>query len=302
MLLTTLCKRVLALLLTTTLHTVMAQSWTARCTYHDYEGDQARYGIQAYDDSPGWCGIRYSSLNLARVTAAHTITPQLCGKCLAVQSASSSSAPVHYLLMIDQKGDPGLDIAKTSFQALFPNNNPLDPETCNFAVVDDKFCSGICFGSTDECTPGVRNSLPAYLLPPVTPPPNSQGLGGETGAVGGSKSSTVSGSSLSSSSSSKSSKSSGSSKGRTSPVSTTNPSPPSSSAEGSGGGSISTGSETEGTSQVQQQTLPTYSSSYSNMFFHSSGIQQSSSSGSAVLPNCLSFMMMMILTACFFYN
>ncbi|KAJ3038337.1 hypothetical protein HDV00_000758 [Rhizophlyctis rosea] len=32
---------------------------------------------------------------------------------------------------------------------------------------DDSYCSGVCFGSPGECTPGLRNNLPAYLLPSV---------------------------------------------------------------------------------------------------------------------------------------
>ncbi|KAJ3278737.1 hypothetical protein HK104_002067 [Borealophlyctis nickersoniae] len=140
--------------------------WTeVPCTYHDYEGDKANLGA-AYDNSPGWCGIRYSALNAARITAIDTMHESLCGKCLEIAS-SSGSGPSQYVLAIDQKGAPGLDVARTSFAAAFPGSNPLDPQSCMYRIVADEMCAGVCFGSAQECTPGVRNLLPAYLLPPV---------------------------------------------------------------------------------------------------------------------------------------
>ncbi|KAJ3038368.1 hypothetical protein HDV00_000789 [Rhizophlyctis rosea] len=154
---------------------VAAQWESGPCTYHDYEGDKELLGF-AYDSSPGWCGTRYSSLYVARVTAVSTMNPALCNKCLEIQS-SSGSGPSAYVLAIDQKGAPGLDVAKTSFASIFPGQNPLDPQNCRWRVVDDSYCSGVCFGSPEECTPGLRNNLPAYLLPSVG---SSGGGGGST--------------------------------------------------------------------------------------------------------------------------
>ncbi|KAJ3278135.1 hypothetical protein HK104_002611 [Borealophlyctis nickersoniae] len=156
----------LALLASLTRTSIAAPAgWTqVPCTYHDYEGDKARFG-PAYDNNPGWCGIRYSALNAARITAISTMDEHLCGKCLEITSSSSGSGPSQYVLAIDQKAAPGLDIARTSFAAMFPGSNPLDPQTCMYRIVADSMCTGVCFG--EECTPGTRNALPAYLLPPV---------------------------------------------------------------------------------------------------------------------------------------
>ncbi|KAI8929665.1 hypothetical protein BC831DRAFT_442533 [Entophlyctis helioformis] len=137
---------------------------TGRCTYHPYESDGLRLG-QAYDNSPGWCGYRYSALNIARITALHGITAAECGNCLQIQS-SSGVGPLAHVLVVDQKGDPGLDVAKSSFAALFPGENPLDQQVCRWRVVGIEHCRGVCGGP--ECAvPGVRNLLPAYLMAPL---------------------------------------------------------------------------------------------------------------------------------------
>ncbi|RKO96069.1 hypothetical protein CAUPRSCDRAFT_12231, partial [Caulochytrium protostelioides] len=102
------------------------------CTYHNYEGDMATFGPTAYDNSPGWCGYRYSSMDLSRVMAMNSIQAATCNSCWAVRSATDASSPTRYILAIDQKGAEGLDIAKSSFEAIFPNANPADPQTCNW--------------------------------------------------------------------------------------------------------------------------------------------------------------------------
>ncbi|KAJ3272849.1 hypothetical protein HDV01_005172 [Terramyces sp. JEL0728] len=137
-----------------------------RCTYHPYEEDMKSLG-SAYDNSPGWCGIRYTMLNVARIVAVHGLGAGNCNMCL--EMANASGGPSVYILAVDQKGDPGLDVAKSSFQAAFPNSNALDPEVCKWRVVDHSHCGGICVGSPDECTVGQRNLLPAYLLPKLPP-------------------------------------------------------------------------------------------------------------------------------------
>ncbi|KAJ3289354.1 hypothetical protein HK104_007522 [Borealophlyctis nickersoniae] len=139
-----------------------AQAWSngVRCTYHDYEGDKSRLGT-SYDDSPGWCGYRYSVLDVSRITAVSGMDVALCGKCLEISGANGG--PSTYVMAVDQKGDPGLDVARTSFAKTFPGSNPLDPQSCRYRVVSDDYCAGICNGA--ECKPGVRNYLPAYLLP-----------------------------------------------------------------------------------------------------------------------------------------
>jgi hypothetical protein len=140
--------------------TVFAQ---VLATYHDYEGDRATLG-RAYDNSPGWCGIRYSVLNVARITAVNGLGESMCNQCLEVQNANGG--PIVYVLAVDQKQGPGLDIARSSYAALTPAANPLDPQQVRYRVVDHSNCAGICQGTADECTPGRRNLLPANLLPP----------------------------------------------------------------------------------------------------------------------------------------
>ncbi|KAL2911796.1 hypothetical protein HK105_208729 [Polyrhizophydium stewartii] len=148
--------------------TVAAQSaassdWkTGRCTYHPYQEDLARLG-SAYDNSPGWCGIRYTALDITRVVAVNGVTAGDCAQCLEFRNAAGG--PSELVLIIDQKGDPGLDVSRSSFSAAFPGQNPLDPQTCAWRIVDPSNCAGICRGSALECTPGQRNLLPASMLP-----------------------------------------------------------------------------------------------------------------------------------------
>ncbi|RKO97737.1 hypothetical protein CAUPRSCDRAFT_10612 [Caulochytrium protostelioides] len=140
---------------------------TGRCTYHDYEALQKEYTPSVFDNSPGWCGYRYSSMRLTHVMAMNGVTGLKCNTCYAVRDAVRADTPTQYILAIDQKGDPGLDIALTAFKQIFPNENPLDPQTCSWEEVDASNCFDICRGAAEECTQGVRNSLPAFLLGPA---------------------------------------------------------------------------------------------------------------------------------------
>ena len=151
----------LLLLIASSFRFVSAQSGTVRCTFHDYEGTFNTFGMQL-DYSPPYCGMRYSVLNNARVMAVSFMEPGMCNQCIQVFGASGSSA---YILAVDRKEADGLDIAGSSFQALFPGSNVLDPQTCSYQVVDHSYCAGICSGSAEECTLGVKNNLPANLLP-----------------------------------------------------------------------------------------------------------------------------------------
>jgi hypothetical protein len=145
-------------ILVTLISSVYAQ---VLATYHDYEADRLLLG-SSYDNSPGWCGIRYSVLNVARITAINGMNEGLCNQCLAVQNVNGG--PIVYVLAVDQKQGPGLDIAKSSYQAINPNGDPLDPSTVRYQLVDSSHCTGICQGSREECTLGQRNLLPANLL------------------------------------------------------------------------------------------------------------------------------------------
>ncbi|KAI8925978.1 hypothetical protein BC831DRAFT_458506 [Entophlyctis helioformis] len=149
-----------------------SDAWeTGRCTYHPYEEDKARLGA-SYDNSPAWCGIRYSALNAARIVAVNGLGTGMCAQCIEFRGANGG--PSMFVLAVDQKGDPGLDVARSSFQAAFPGSNPLDPQVCAWRIVAPSNCAGVCFGSASECTPGVRNMLPANLLPPIVFPSHQE--------------------------------------------------------------------------------------------------------------------------------
>ena len=152
---------------------------SARCTYHDYESYEP---VANFENSPGWCGIRYSQLNLARITAVNGLGGDGCAKCLRVSGPAGSL----YVLAIDTKADPGLDIARSSFAAI-TNENVLNPVSCSWTVVADSFCSGICTGTAAECTPGQRNLFPApYLVEQFGARPRApQGLNGQFVSGGG---------------------------------------------------------------------------------------------------------------------
>ena len=108
-------------------------------------------------------------LNIARITAVNGLnTPSNCNQCLEIIGDGSSNQQPVYVLAVDQKGDPGLDIARSSYQKIFPDKNWLDPQICNWRVVDSSYCTGICVGTPEECNLGSRNLLPAYLLPKMT--------------------------------------------------------------------------------------------------------------------------------------
>jgi hypothetical protein len=108
-------------------------------------------------------------LNIARITAVNGLnTPSNCNQCLEISGDGRSNQQPVYVLAVDQKGDPGLDIARSSYQKLFPDKNWLDPQICNWRVVDSSYCAGICVGTPEECNQGSRNLLPAYLLPKMT--------------------------------------------------------------------------------------------------------------------------------------
>ncbi|KAH6568453.1 hypothetical protein BASA50_003918 [Batrachochytrium salamandrivorans] len=138
---------------------------TGKCTYHPYEEDLARLGGTAYDNAPGWCGIRYTALNIQRIVAVSGLGASMCAQCIEFRGAAGG--PTMYVLAVDQKGSEGLDVSHTSFQNAFPSANALDPQTCAWRITDPSNCAGVCRGSAEECTPGVRNLLPAYLLPAI---------------------------------------------------------------------------------------------------------------------------------------
>ncbi|KAJ3252414.1 hypothetical protein HK103_001581 [Boothiomyces macroporosus] len=168
------------------IQTIAAQWSTGLCTFHDYEGDYNRFG-KALDNNPGWCGIRYSVLNVARITAMHGISASSCNQCLEF-SAADGSGPSVYVLVVDQKGAEGLDVAQSSFAAAFPGKNSLDPETCRWRIVDPSKCGKICYADDPECNVGERN----ILAPAQLPPANQAPIGLNVGAVSSSSSSTTS--------------------------------------------------------------------------------------------------------------
>jgi hypothetical protein len=137
---------------------------TVPCTMHAYEGMLKQYG-NAIDNSPPWCGQRYTILNVARVVAITNMSPGMCNQCIEIVGVGRFGGPKVYALAVDQRQAYGLDIAESSYKALFPRDNILNPHTCKYRVVNPSFCGKICYGTKMECTRGKRNLLPAYLLP-----------------------------------------------------------------------------------------------------------------------------------------
>ena len=69
----TVCRliNILVPILLTSFTRAQMSSLAGRCTTHDYELSLKQIGYPALDNSPGWCGIRYSMLNIARITAVN---------------------------------------------------------------------------------------------------------------------------------------------------------------------------------------------------------------------------------------
>lgn len=130
------------------------------CTYHDYEGMYSTLGL-ALDNSPGWCGIRYSKLDLTRVIALNGINEKDCNKCIQI---FGESGLFEYVLVIDLKVAAGIDMSKSVMQKIFPSQDPLNPKSCSYNFVDFSFCSDICTGNKFECTESTRNIIPPYLF------------------------------------------------------------------------------------------------------------------------------------------
>lgn len=146
-------------------------------TFHDYETALER-DPRALDNNAPFCGHRYSILNTARIVAVNLMAADMCNQCIEIQGLGPDAGSSLFVLAVDKKGAGGLDIAGSSFQALFPTANILDPQRANWRVVDPALCGKICFGTTEECTVGFQNNLPGYLLPPMPLAPH--GLANET--------------------------------------------------------------------------------------------------------------------------
>ena len=155
-------------------HPISTSPWKEEntvATYHDYESALS-IDPRALDNNGPFCGHRYSILNIARIAAVNLMNPALCNQCIEVQGLGPDAGPSVYMLAVDKKGASGLDIAGSSFQALFPSANILDPQRANWRVVDASLCGKICFGTTEECTIGYQNNLPGYLLPAMDVAPH----------------------------------------------------------------------------------------------------------------------------------
>jgi hypothetical protein len=135
-----------------------------KCTYHPYEDTFKKQG-KSMDNAPGWCGIRYSGLKIDQLVSVDLMNTKLCNACLRLQG--TSGGPVVYALAVDYNGAAGVDVSKAVMQRLYPTKNPLDPQKVDWKVVESSLCTGMCFASNQECTPGQRNLLPAKLLPKV---------------------------------------------------------------------------------------------------------------------------------------
>ncbi|NBO98911.1 MAG: hypothetical protein EBU90_02115 [Proteobacteria bacterium] len=146
-----------------------------RCTMHDYEGDQKRFGVAAYDNQPPWCGQKYSNYNVSRIMAMSIMTRTNCDKCFLVTGEKSV-----YILGVDKKADPGLDIARSSFVELFPNSDPLNPQDCSFVQVPLWHCtqsgppppSVVSVSQPSVSPPSVSQPSVVSVSPPSVSPPS----------------------------------------------------------------------------------------------------------------------------------
>ncbi|RKO97768.1 hypothetical protein CXG81DRAFT_19658 [Caulochytrium protostelioides] len=149
-----------ALALFASLPNVYADGAGVLCTMHNYVEDQKNN--PSYDNSPPSCGQRYSRLEVGYIMAINGGGGEQCNLCYAVtgQAANGQPAgPTVYILAVDRKGAEGLDIGQTAYQELFPGQNVLDPQKCDFKLVDASYCFNICQGNAEECTEGKSNSL-----------------------------------------------------------------------------------------------------------------------------------------------
>jgi hypothetical protein len=161
----------ISVIISALISTTLSQWTSLPCTMHDYEGPLAS-DPRLYDNAAPYCGHRYSILNIARIVALPNMNPGLCNQCVEIRGEQSV-----YVLVVDQREAYGLDIASSSYQSLFPNDNVLNPHTCQYRIVDPSLCGKICYGSEQECTTGVRNLLPGYLLSETGIAPSGLGAG-----------------------------------------------------------------------------------------------------------------------------
>ncbi|KAI8373309.1 hypothetical protein BD560DRAFT_467202 [Blakeslea trispora] len=130
-------------LMTTFLGAHADLSGSASVTPEDYYG----LGEEALRISYPACGMPYSELNLARITAVQAIdTANECGQCLKVTNLNTGE---HIYVLAVDKGGRGLDISIPAFESLF--GQKTDPSPAKWTNVKKSNCEGIY-------TPGQLNT------------------------------------------------------------------------------------------------------------------------------------------------
>ncbi|KAI8926381.1 hypothetical protein BC831DRAFT_228438 [Entophlyctis helioformis] len=155
------------------LPSVSAQNWqTGRCTYHPYEEDKARLGA-SYDNSPGWCGIRYSALNAARIVAVNGLGTGMCAQCIPCSCSPSTKRAIPVSTLLARASRQPFPDPTRSTRKCVPGASSLRP-TAPVCALDRRrvhtWCpqpaAGLSASShwPSACSPTARSAAPLSSL------------------------------------------------------------------------------------------------------------------------------------------
>ena len=131
------------------LQPVFGKDGVGACSYHPFiQG--ALPSPQTYAKITTSCGTEYGHLNIGYVMSIDDGTGSGCNRCYAVKSQLTGKEV--YILGVDIKGSPGLDIGESAWADLGHNErvNTNDPhhyanmQTCEWKQVAASNCAGIC--------------------------------------------------------------------------------------------------------------------------------------------------------------
>lgn len=152
------------------LPSINADGGSGQCSYHPY----IQVGLTdpgSYTKQTTSCGTEYGHLNIGYVMSIDDGTGLGCNRCYAVTSQATGKQV--YILGVDRKGSPGLDIGESAWADLghderSDTSSPLhyaQVQQCKWREVDASNCAGICKSQTPEldCTSGCEQST-AYSV------------------------------------------------------------------------------------------------------------------------------------------
>ncbi|KAL7004306.1 hypothetical protein EMMF5_006132 [Cystobasidiomycetes sp. EMM_F5] len=141
----------------------IASASTDRITPHEYQ----TFTAQTVTGTCGYFGsslVNGATMDLTRVAAAHNHDGHTgCNSCIKVDGPIGSV----YLLVIDQKGDPGLDISADAYNLI--TGSTLGPSGAPIATADGKGMGGPVAGSYAQvdislCSVHWTGSCPANYM------------------------------------------------------------------------------------------------------------------------------------------